>query len=155
MEEMKDGNTTNRQYALLPISWRLRQWKNFENRPAFDKVMRRILLTLFSDKVISMTLVVRYFKMSLSQSKTHAYRQLSSLLGLPCSERRAKTRCSSRRTRYSLPGTNPSSTATRSPPWTRYPDIWKRSIRKWRQSSTGVYLNPLTMQCTTLVANFL
>jgi len=25
--------------ALLHISWRMQEWKNFENRPVFDKVM--------------------------------------------------------------------------------------------------------------------
>ena len=36
--------------ALLQISWRLWQWKNFDNRPVFDRVMRIILLlyNLFS-----------------------------------------------------------------------------------------------------------
>jgi len=28
--------------ALLQISWRMWQWKNFENRPEFDEVMRRL-----------------------------------------------------------------------------------------------------------------
>jgi len=33
--------------VLLQISSRLRHWKNFENRPVFDKVMHKILLVRF------------------------------------------------------------------------------------------------------------
>jgi len=41
--------------ALLQISWRMWQWKNFENRPVFDEVMCRLRrLTFLAHPVVWM-----------------------------------------------------------------------------------------------------
>jgi len=62
--------------ALLQISWRMWQWKNFENRPVFDEVMCRLRWLTFFGPPCTLNyepIMERKKFINLTNKKSHHY----------------------------------------------------------------------------------